>query len=334
MKFMKKSIIWGLLVTIFLAYRADAQDIHWTLFDMSPLMLNPAKTGDFHGTARVGGSFRTQYGSVADNSFNTMSYYADAPIIRGFRSKDWIGVGFVYAGDKAGTLEQALTATLFSAAYHYSLNDDKRKKSTLTFGVRYGSYGLKYNARQAALWGGDPETNKLGTDKSATEIAAGIHLNSKVSKRATVRAGLSYGHLTNPKIGVIRQDYKLPSRLTVHGELDYLLKPRLMIQGLLLAESFGKTSSNTVAQAKARFLINPHKRIDINTGLGYRFGDALQVLMGAQFKDIKVGLGYDLTMSTRSSDRLPLGGLEISAGYIVKIYKEPKSDPIIFCPRF
>ena len=331
---MKKSIIFSLFLAFFGTYHADAQDIHWTLFDMSPLMLNPAKTGDFHGTARVGGSFRTQYGSIADNSFNTMSYYADAPIIRGFRPKDWIGVGFVFAGDKAGTLEQALTATLFSASYHYSLNDDKRKKSTLTLGLRYGSYGLKYNARQAAMWGNDIETNKLGSEKSATEIAAGIQLNSKLSKRTTIRAGISYGHLTSPKIGVIKQDYKLPSRLTVHGELDFLLKPRLMVQGLLLAESFGKTSSNMVAQAKARFLINAHKRIDINTGLGYRFGDALQVLMGAQVKDIKVGLGYDLTMSARSSDRLPLGGLEISAGYIIKLYKEPKSDPIIFCPRF
>jgi len=69
----------------------QAQDIHWTMFDMSPLTLNPAFTGAYEGTFRVGGIYRSQWNSFT-TGFETPSVYVDAPILM-IGKKSWLAVG-------------------------------------------------------------------------------------------------------------------------------------------------------------------------------------------------------------------------------------------------
>ena len=53
------------LLVLFLALAAACpaagQDTHYTLHDYAPLWLNPANTGSFSGTIRVGGIYRGQW---------------------------------------------------------------------------------------------------------------------------------------------------------------------------------------------------------------------------------------------------------------------------------
>ena len=82
-----------------------AQDIHFTQFYMVPQGLNPALAGKFEGSVRFGGIYRSQWRSiVGSNHFSTPSAFVDAPILKGFRKKDWIGVGLSLFQDQAGTL--------------------------------------------------------------------------------------------------------------------------------------------------------------------------------------------------------------------------------------
>ena len=82
-----------------------AQDIHWTQYDMAPLQLNPALTGNFYGTARLSGIARTQSNSIANTGFLSYGFGVDAPIIKGLRENDWVGVGLSFASDKSGQLD-------------------------------------------------------------------------------------------------------------------------------------------------------------------------------------------------------------------------------------
>lgn len=49
------------------------QDIHFTMYNMSPMTLNPAMAGKFEGTFRIGGIYRDQWASVIANQFRTPS---------------------------------------------------------------------------------------------------------------------------------------------------------------------------------------------------------------------------------------------------------------------
>ena len=112
---MKLRILPILLVMI-TSYTLTGQDIHFTQFTMQPMTLNPAHTGAFLGSLRVGGIYRSQWASVIDNEFSTPSAYVDVPLIKGFRNRDWIGVGVSFFQDKAGSLG------LKTTGYHFSLH--------------------------------------------------------------------------------------------------------------------------------------------------------------------------------------------------------------------
>ena len=87
-------------------------------------------------------------------------------------------------------------------------------------------------------------------------------------------------------------------------------------------------------QALGGYLFDPVKDITINFGLGYRLGDAIQTLVGAKYKNLRVGLAYDINTSDLNSASNYRGGFEIAANYIVKIYKNPVTKTKILCPRF
>jgi len=83
--------------------QVSGQDIHWSLYNMSPLTLNPALTGGFLGTARVGGIYRDQaFNTTGTPGFTTPSFYADAPIVS-IGKRDWLGIGGMFFSDEAGT---------------------------------------------------------------------------------------------------------------------------------------------------------------------------------------------------------------------------------------
>ena len=74
------------------------------------------------------------------------------------------------------------------------------------------------------------------------------------------------------------------------------------------------------------------KALQAKAGLGYRVGDAVQILLGANYNDWQFGLAYDLTTSGLTSTNNLRGGFELALSKIIKIYKEPDVPPVIFCP--
>ncbi|MCB0576411.1 MAG: type IX secretion system membrane protein PorP/SprF, partial [Saprospiraceae bacterium] len=57
-----------LFTLVLLVSNLSAQDIHFTQFYMSPLTTNPAMSGKFEGTVRIGGIYRGQWASVLSGS--------------------------------------------------------------------------------------------------------------------------------------------------------------------------------------------------------------------------------------------------------------------------
>ena len=60
----------------------------------------------------------------------------------------------------------------------------------------------------------------------------------------------------------------------------------------------------------------------------------VQALVGAQYKDLRVGFAYDINTSGLSQETNYRGGFELAANYIIRIYKASKVEPKILCPRF
>lgn len=342
----------------------QAQDIHFSLFNMSPLTLNPANTGAFFGTARVGGIYRGQWYSVSQaDGYKTPSFYVDAPIIRGFREQDWVGVGGMIFNDEAGRGRLRTSATMISASYHLGLGKDG--KSVLTLGLQGGNVQRRYDPERLTFGdgfsgdnlqyepgnsedpfaGGGGQTGGNVQDKTDyLDFAAGLLFRSQIDETSNFELGVSGAHLTQPDylFGSLRENQdsinvdgadKRPMRISAHTRYEWALTDRWSAAPTAMFQT-SKGATEVNLQAWAGYMVNPEMQVKLNFGLGYRFGDAGKVLFGLDYKDLRVAAAYDVNFSELNSATNYQGAFELAAWYIIKIYKDPEVKQAILCPKF
>ena len=73
--------------------------------------------------------------------------------------------------------------------------------------------------------------------------------------------------------------------------------------------------------------------MNLRVGLGYRTGDAAQVLVGLDYRQLRAALSYDLTVSQGRTINSYQGAFELAAQYIINIYKKPDVVPTMLCPK-
>ncbi len=345
-----------------MSYSMNSQDIHFTQYNFSPLTVNPAQTGDFYGSVRIGGLYRNQFTTITPNLYSTPSFYADSPVYKGFRDKDWVGAGISFYQDEAGTLGLVNGAYMMSLAYHLATN--RKATNYLSIGYQTGQvYRRLKNPGEADLASqyangqfGDPNNAEifglLLPDRESTTYTthnAGLQFTSQINKYNKLKLGLAANHIgrqrfslfTNGATGggggpnptpVITQG-NVKMRFTLHGSVQSQVSKQLAF----LTSWYGQKMSSgyeLAVQCLAGYLLNEEKDFTLNFGLGYRVGDAAQLLVGATSGRFKFGVAYDVNLSGLTPATNTVGGFEMAAQYIINIYKKPTVDPVIICPRF
>lgn len=369
---MRQNLHLSLLVALLAATGLSAQDIHFTQYNMSQMTLNPANTGGFEGSVRIGGIYRSQWTSVlSKNQFETPSLWVDAPIIPGFRKKDWVGVGLMLFQDNVGAGKLVHSASKLGAAYHISLG--KKGKTVIAIGGHYGQEVFRVNDENLQFEDGftmssipgqyDPgasnDNQKIPDGENRprsnfNDIDAGITLTSRLNKTTDFKLGFAMFHVGQPRFSLLTAGgsgggtgggtggggtgggtatYQMPRRSVVHGTFNIKTSDRLTISPTFLFQTMNK-QDEIVVQGMAGYLFDPEKDITFNAGLGYRLGDAVNLLAGARIKSLTVGLAYDVNTSGLSNDTRYRGGFELAANYIIKIYKKAVVKPKMLCPRF
>ncbi len=229
-----------------------------------------------------------------------------------------------------------VNGALGSAAYHFAL--DKKRKTVIALGIQGGTLSRSIDGRfkfeDEILNGGAsmdmlPETDKR---KSLLDISGGITLTGSTSDKSSYRIGISAMHINQPKNSVLESGgsrSELPMRLVGYATYHMDLNEKFLIIPSILYQSI--SSANELSLQGLAGYKMPEQNLVVKGGLGYRLGDAVEVLVGVDFKALKVGASYDITTSDLAS---PNGAFEIAVSYIAKIYKRPKVDPVMFCPRF
>ncbi len=338
MKFVKH-----LLFSIVLLISTQAQAQHeyiFTNYYMSPMTLNPAMVGAYEGTYRVGALQREQW-NIAPSIYTTTSAFVDMPVVM-IKKRHWIGAGLSLYKDAAGSGDNpqiAQTQVALSAAFHYAL--DKKYKNVLTIGAALGGgrNGFEQGSSDKLLLANGA---KLTNSKiSFTDINAGIMLKSKIDKKSDLSLGFSVRHINTPNISLGKAYYKpdikdtLSAALTFHVEYNRALSKRLSISPNLLYRRIGGSQDISI-QAVAGYQINPKRKdLILKGGLGIRgFGNhAINVLAGADFKNFKLMVGYDIPTGSVFGSNTG-STLEIALHYTGKVYKNPVVKGVHFCPKY
>ncbi len=349
-------LVKSLLLFCFILFfgQSQAQDIHWTMFDMSPLTLNPAFTGDYEGTFRVGGIYRDQWNSFGVDGFKTPSFYVDAPILM-VGKRSWLAVGGMLYNDEAGSNGLTTLSTMGSAAIHIAL--DKKSKSIFTIGLQGGMVQRRLKTENLLFddqivldgsggannldFGQSMNASVLGTDpeKSFLDFSGGLKLTSELSKTSDVTVGMTFRHITTPKGASLYTTENdagdQPLLFTLHGRLNVALNKKWNLSPAFIFNKI--SSSNEIGiQALLGYNLDTEKQMALHFGPGYRMidNDAVEAILRFDYKQFRVGAAYDFNVSSLSSVSGGKGGFEIAASYIARIYKKPTVKPVIFCPKF
>ena len=338
-----------------------AQDLHNSLFYMNPLHMNPAFTGAFEGTYRIGGIYRDQArAAIGSSAYSTPSVFVDAPIIM-VGKRSWLSGGLLLVRDQAGDGNLITSGGQLSAALHLAL--DKKSKNILSIGGQFGRMNRKFNRNEfcdeASIvtndyapcsditnfsmidgvfqttgggGGGTSAQDEIKTDFN--DINAGILFKSNVSKNTDFNIGVSVRHITTPgsDFNFSSTEPDLNMRLTAHAQLVNKIDDKWSVTPELYFSNISP-SNQIQLHGWAGYMLKPEKNIQLNFGLGYRVGDSGQVLLGIDYGDIKAALAYDLTLSELSDVNSAQGGFEIAVYYIGKIFKKPDVKPAILCPH-
>ena len=333
-----------LLIVLFCSlYSARSQDIHFTSFDYAPLTVNPALAGAFLGTYRIGGIYRDQWRSVSsDGAFKTINLHVDMPVIRGFRKQDWVGIGVNIYNDRSNTYNFNTTKSFQGLSYHLSL--DKKQTQIISFGLQNNTTsrrvllnGARLNTETFIL---TEEIDQIDEDliskndnRTLSDWVGGVTYSQYLRNQSFVRAGFSVGNITGRNQSVASSQDNKKIHFVAFAVYDMPILGNLFLTPQAFYQRKGN-NQELITQAKLGYLLDEAKGIFVNGGLGYRWGDSVNILLGADIKDVRVQFAYDINVNGLVPATNTVGAFELGVSYIGKVYKKPKVDPTQVCPRF
>ena len=351
MKFVKHLLFSAVLL---ISTQVQAQHEYiFTNYYMSPMTLNPAMTGAYEGTYRVGGLRRQQWNASPSSSiFGTTSVFVDMPVVM-IQKRHWIGAGLSFYNDVAKNFanqDKTITATTLkqtspalSVAFHYAL--DKKYKNVLSFALKGGQCTYKVGLADIPLATSElnkaiPTVDKSWRPQETTrpflDLSLGLMLKSKIDKKSDLTVGVSLGHINTPKYGFYTKGTaaELPTAFTGHLEYNRMLTKKLTFSPNFLFRTIAG-SKEVALQGIVGYQLDPKRKdLILKGGLGFRgFGNnAVNVLLGADYQNFKFMVGYDIPTGLIAT--VENSTIELAIHYTGKVYKSPVVKGIHFCPKY
>ncbi len=326
-----------LIVFVILGNSVLAQDIHFTQFSASPLTLNPALTGNFHGMWRANAIYRTQWSNI-NNAFETVGASFDAPIVTDLTHDDYLAGGIEFYNDRSGDGNLTNFSGLASLAYHKMLG--KSGNNVLSVGLQ-GGYSSKaldlfsiYFSNEFRGNGFDIGSSGRVFDQNINyfTVNIGAVYSTLLGKNAGLQLGVGANNLNTPynkfsssptsQIGLPRRYTGQLGMIFRVGRLD--IKPGFLAQMQANAmELIGGSEFNVRIGGDIDV---PSVATSIFLGAYYRYEDAIMASAGIQTNGFRIGVGYDYNVSELGKATGGTDAWEIALTYIAP-------DPMDFAKR-
>ncbi len=332
---MKNPKLIPLLLIAFCSFQFKAQDIHFSQFNETPIMVNPANTGFFDGYIRASTNYRTQWAAF-DHAYKTMGLCLDAALFRNKKKSASLGMGLIVFSDKAGAARLGNNQILLTASGIVKLD----KKQTLSAGMYGGASINSANYSKltyASQWNTVEIDPTLPSYESVafhnytyTDIGLGAAYEYKKVKAhddrddvQSLRLGIAVSHLNHAKqefgSGSL---YRIPRKLTMHASARIDIPDRNMsvIPSVVYYYQKPAKELNFGAHIKYRFKAGTKvtgQKVEkgLSFGLYYRVNDALIPQILLDMGTYAIGLSYDSNISGAKKVTKTNGGFEITLRY-------------------
>ena len=303
---MRRLLLILIVLTVSFAKVKAQLDVQISQYWAIPSYYNPAASG-MGDKINVTALSRMQWSGI-DNAPTTFFVTADTPIE--FFNKSH-GVGVVVNNDKAGLF----SSTSFSLQYAYKL---KLWEGELALGLRVGMISQAFDGTKVDI----PETPDHNTsDESIPQTnVSGMGFDAgfgALFRHKYFDISLSSSHLTAPSIELDEKSVvKIPRVFYLSAGGNIMLENSLF--EVYPSVMLKTTMQFTQFDASLRMRYNKM----FWAGLSYRVNDAVVVMIGGEFKSIRVGYAYDI--GTSALAKVSGGSHEVFASYAFEIKKSKK----------
>jgi type IX secretion system PorP/SprF family membrane protein len=344
-----KKLLSGVCVAMLLSGAVRAQDIHFTQYFTSPLTLNPAMTGLVADDLRFSANYRSQWASVSPNPYQTASISFDIATLKGkLPEGDALGVGMLGFYDKSGSGGLVNTTIGGSLAYHKAFGRDRLQH------ISFGAQGMlvQKNINFAKLTFEDMYNNGNGTlayqtsekfdnaDLTYPDFNLGAMYSGQVADNITFYLGYSQYHLTQPVETFLGDDTsRIHRRHTAYIGGSFDMNPNTVLYASAIFQQ--QAGAREIALGAAvGFVLNPEhdEEFQKNTifylGGWYRYQDAVSPYVGIEWSKMRIGISYDVNISSFTPATRSNGAYEISLIYFGRINKRERNPNYNWsCPK-
>jgi type IX secretion system PorP/SprF family membrane protein len=315
-----------------------AQDLHFSQYFNSPLLVNPANTGFAPDVDwRAGIHYRNQWASITPNPYKTMSAWGDVQLFNNRFPDGWVGLGGALLKDAAGSGALSATRGFASIAYHQLVG----LNSLLSGGFNVGFVNKRIDISKLTFdnqWNGkffdaNAPSGELFAFNSVTylDIQAGLNYAYFSSGNAYFNAGFSVMHLNRPRESFFSDktvDSRLEPRLTMFINGSFKLNNQWIVNPNVYVSKMG-TAYETVAGLNAHYNLSGDGNSQLVAGLYLRLKDAFIPMIGYQWHDLSITVSYDATSSSLGTYNQTQGAYELS---IVKTGVFSSNGKDVKCP--
>ena len=316
-----------LILGLFILSKGVAQDLHFSNYAASPHNLSPAKVGDFYGSYKVGAIIRDQFSSFFNSGYRTQGVFAEMNLPYAFKPHHWTSVGVFFDNDSAGDLGLGSNRVGFNVSYHLALDDDYRQ--VLSAGFQYSNISRQFDPSGAQ--GDLDDVVLMRYMTSFSDINFGLSYKSRLNKKTIFEIGTGLYHMkvSTKDLATRGSEDLIPLRINAYTALSVRTSKTISITPRILYSN-AREANNLAAQFIGTFWL---KESEIDFGLGYRFGDAIQFLVGYHIKNWTITGAFDMTVSSASAYNDRTGAFELGAYTILSKHPKAKVELVEICPR-
>jgi type IX secretion system PorP/SprF family membrane protein len=318
---MAKKLFYSIIIAACVQFSATAQDLHFSQYFNSPLLVNPANTGFTpDGDYRLGINYRNQWASITNVPYKTFSAFGDLQVFGDRLENGWVGIGAALLGDVAGAGNLTSTKAYGSIAYHQALGFG----SLISAGFNVGWINKRVDPTKFTFdnqWNGKffdlnaPSGEGLITNQlNYFSLQAGLNYAYFPTENAYFNLGVSVANINRPREPFISQDVtdnRISPRTTVflNGSFRasdaWIVNPNVYVSKMSSAWEY-------VAGVNAQRDLSGDGNTQLIVGAYYRVADAIVPVVGFQQNGYKITFNYDATASSLSQYNATRGAYEIS----------------------
>lgn len=315
-----------------------AQDLHYSQFYLNPLHLNPAATGVFQGSWRVGGMYRSQWRTVPV-AYETYSVSADWKAIE--RGKSLLSFGLLLQNDQAGDANLSWSQGGLNVSAAHALG----KTSAISAGFGVAAVQRTVDISHLKFknqWANDffdpslPSQEPFGASSGLSPtLSAGLLWHYQATGSRT-RASLGFGasHLNRPvvSLGGI-EAARIPLRMAFSAEGVYQIREQVDLVAFAAAQTMKSAKEMIIGAGMRQILTNGlANHTSVRASLATRWGDAIIPAIQIERNNWLVGISYDWNTSKFDEATDGRGGIEIAV--IWRVVPVPVTKVVKCCPVF